>query len=70
MGIPVVYLAWRMTRLIGFQYFINQMERLACKYDYESFDYVSCAVEPDSVKCVYEKIYLLHLYSYLLKMSF
>ena len=52
---PVVYLAWKMTQLIGFQYFINQMERLACKYDYESSDYVSCAVEPDSVKCVYEK---------------
>ena len=52
---PIVYLVWKMTQLVGFQYFINQMERLACKCDYELSDYVSCIVEPDSVKCIYEK---------------
>ena len=33
---PVIYLAWKIVRFFGFQFFVNRMERLARKYAYES----------------------------------
>ena len=52
---PIIYLAWKIVRIFGFQFFVNRMERLARKYAYESSNYVSNVVEPEARICIYRK---------------
>lgn len=52
---PIIYLAWKIVRFFGFQFFVNRMERLARKYAYESSNYVSSVVEPEAKICIYRK---------------
>ena len=52
---PIIYLAWKIVRIFGFQFFVNRMERLARKYAYESSNYVSNVVEPEAKICIYRK---------------